>query len=128
MKYLIDTDVIVNYLRAKIKLEKEILEEGAGISIITLGELIYGAYKSNQPQHSIKIALDFIRESNLRIVDLNQEAIFNFGKLKAELEVSGQRLEDFDLLIGATARVNNLILVTRNLNHFKRIKDLRLID
>lgn len=128
MKYLIDTDVIIDYLRAKLLLKKGLLEEGAGISIITLGELVYGAYKSNLPQHSLSIALDFIRESNLQIVDLNQEVIFNFGTLKAELEKVGKRLEDFDLLIAATAKMSNLILVTRNVKHFKRIKGLKLAD
>lgn len=128
MKYLLDTDVIINYLRAKLKLSKGFLEEGAGISIITLGELVYGAYKSNSPQHSLSVALDFIRESNLQIVDLDQEAIFNFGTLKADLEKNGKRLEDFDLLIAATALVNNLTIVTRNLHHFKRIKGLKIAD
>lgn len=126
MKYLIDTDVIINYLRARFKLKKEFLEEGAGISIITLGELIYGAYKSNLPQRSIKIALGFIRESNLQIIDLSQEAIFDFGQRKAELEKSGLRLEDFDLLIAATAKVLNLTLITGNRKHFKRIKGLKI--
>ncbi len=128
MKYLIDTDVIIDYLRAKLKLKKEFLEDGAGISIISFGELIYGAYKSTSSEHSLSIALSFIKESNLQIVDLNQEVIFNFGTLKAELEKAGVRLEDFDLLIAATALVNNLILITRNIKHFKRIKGLKLID
>lgn len=126
MKYLIDTDVIVDYLRAKILLKKEFLEADSGISIITLGELIYGAYKSTSPKRSIDIILGFIKESNLKIVELSQESIFNFGKLKSELEILGQRLEDFDLLIAATALVSNLTLVTRNINHFKRIRGLRL--
>ncbi len=128
MKYLIDTDVIIDYLRAKLKLKKEFIEDGAGISVISLGELIYGAYKSTSPEHSLGVALSFIKESNLQIVDLNQEVIFNFGTLKAELEKAGVRLEDFDLLIAATALVNNLILITRNIKHFKRIKGLKLVD
>lgn len=128
MKYLIDTDVVIDYLRAKLELKKDFLESGAGISVITLGELVYGAYKSNSPQHTIKVALSFIRESNLQIIDLNQESIFNFGQLKANLEIKGERLEDFDLLIAATAIANNLTLVTRNIKHFKRMKGLKLND
>lgn len=128
MKYLIDTDIIINYLRAKFELKRELLEEGAGISIITLGELIYGAYKSNRPQHLLEVTLAFIKESNLQIINLSQEGIFNFGSLKAELEKSGKRLEDFDLLIAATAIVNDLILITGNAKHFERIKGLKIID
>lgn len=126
MKYLIDTDVIINYLRAEQRFDKGILEEGAGISIITLGELIYGTYKSISPKRSLNITLGFIKESSLQIVDLNHEAIFNFGQLKAGLEKLGQRLEDFDILIAATAIVKDLILVTENIRHFQRIPHLRL--
>lgn len=126
MKYLIDTDVIIDYLRAKLKLRKQLLEGGAGISIITLGELIYGAHKSTNPQKSINIALSFIKESELEIIDLSQETIYHFGWIKAGLEKSGKRLEDFDLLIAATARVNGFILVTGNKKHFERIPDLKL--
>lgn len=126
MKYLIDTDVIINYLRAKDRLDKGILEDGAGISIITLGELIYGTYKSVSPKRSLEITLGFIKESNLWIVDLDQEVIFSFGQIKAELEKLGQRLEDFDILIATTAITKDLILMTKNIKHFQRIPHLKL--
>lgn len=81
---------------------------------------------SDLPQRSLTVALDFIRDSNLQIVDLNKEVIFNFGTLKAGLEKSGQRLEDFDLLIASTAIENDLVLMSGNLRHFKRIEGLKL--
>ena len=54
--------------------------------------------------------------------------IAEFGRMKAELEIKGERLDDFDLLIAATASVNGFILVTRNTKHFKRIKGLKIAD
>ena len=128
MKYLIDTDVIIDYLRGKAKLSREFVENGSGISIITLGELIYGAYKSISPQQSIETTKSFIEESGIQIVGISQETVYNFGEVKAQLEKSGKRLEDFDLLIAATAKINSLILVSRNLQHFKRIKGLKLFQ
>ena len=38
----------------------------------------------------------------------------------------GQKIADFDLLIGATALCHELILVTNNTRHFARMQSLRL--
>ena len=43
-------------------------------------------------------------------------------------ESIGQTIEDFDLLIGITARENNLTVVTHNTKHFSRIEDLNTED
>ena len=48
-----------------------------------------------------------------------------FGKLKASLVNQGKTLDDADLFIAACALVNNLVLVTNNETHFKRIKGLK---
>lgn len=42
------------------------------------------------------------------------------------MEKSGNRLDDFDLIIASCAMVHNLTLVTNNLAHFKRIEGLKL--
>jgi hypothetical protein len=48
--------------------------------------------------------------------------------LKATLEKSGTRLDDFDLIIAACAMAHNLTLVTNNIVHFKRIERLKLTN
>jgi tRNA(fMet)-specific endonuclease VapC len=42
------------------------------------------------------------------------------------LRKSGILIDDFDILIGATVLVNNLMLVTNNEQHFNRIDGLML--
>ncbi len=37
-------------------------------------------------------------------------------------------VDDFDLLIGASAVSNNMRLVTNNVKHFKNIKDIKIQD
>lgn len=49
----------------------------------------------------------------------------NFAELKADLKLKGTPIDDFDLLIGATAITNNLTLVTDNTKHFSRIEKLK---
>ena len=51
-----------------------------------------------------------------------------FSREKVQLESIGQTIEDFDLLIGITARENNLTVVTHNTKHFSRIEDLNTED
>lgn len=126
MKYLLDTNIIVDHLRKREIINENILASDAGISIITLGELIYGAYKADNSQKSLQQLENNLKTLKFDIINLSQEIIRAFGQIKAKLEIKGQRQEDFDLLIAATAMVNDLILITRNVKHFRRIPDLKL--
>jgi predicted nucleic acid-binding protein len=47
-----------------------------------------------------------------------------FGEIKSNLERKGNIIEDMDILIAATALLHNLFLVTNNVKHFEKIKDL----
>lgn len=127
MKYLVDTDVLIDHLRKKKDLPEQVLDDGV-ISIITLGELIYGAYKSTHPDKSLAILKQDLQLLDLGIININELIMSEFGRLKADLEVKGKRLDDFDLLIASTAKVLNLSLITRNVDHFKRIKGLKLVS
>lgn len=51
-----------------------------------------------------------------------------FSQEKVALEKKGMVIEDFDLLIGVTARENDLMVVTHNQNHFSRIDNLKWVD
>jgi tRNA(fMet)-specific endonuclease VapC len=51
-----------------------------------------------------------------------------FGELKAELERTGLRLDDFDLAIAAHALDANAILVTSNERHLSRVPNLEIED
>jgi hypothetical protein len=43
---------------------------------------------------------------------------------KARLTKTGNLIDDFDLLIGCSAVANNLIMVTDNVKHLSRIKNI----
>ena len=49
-----------------------------------------------------------------------------YAKEKAKLRKSGKLIDDFDILIGATAVANNLILVTENENHLNRLSKINI--
>ena len=126
MKYLLDTDVLVNHLRGKESLSSEILMHGAAISIITLAELLYGVYKSDNPSQSLRKLEEDLDLLELPVENLNEVIVAEFGKIKTDLEIKGSRLEDFDLLVAACAITKGMTLVTRNVKHFQRISGLKL--
>jgi len=63
--------------------------------------------------------------SGLKVIPLAKVTPI-FAKIKANLRRKGRMSEDFDVLIGATAKAHNLTLVTNNTKHFKNIEGLAL--
>ncbi len=51
-----------------------------------------------------------------------------YAKEKARLRKLGQLVDDFDLLIAATAVANDLIMVTNNVTHLGRINGIKVED
>ncbi len=125
MKYLLDTDTCVYWLRGHSVLRDRLAEVGPeelAISIVSLSELRYGAAYSSQADQNQRAIDDFV--SGLAVVGLTAEAARIFGDVKAALRRDGMLIEDLDLLIAATARAFGLTLVTNNLRHFSRVPDL----
>lgn len=126
MKYLLDTNICIHFFRGKFNLlEKfdEINLNDCAISEITLAELVFGAENSPNPIRNFKIIDKFSEQ--IKIIP-----IFNgiqiYAKEKVRLRRKGEMISDFDLLIGATAIANDLIMVTENTKEFRRIAEINL--
>jgi len=126
MKYLLDTNICIYLFKGKYSIDKKIEKAGVkncAISEITYAELIYGAEKSERRKENLKLIEKFTNQIAIL-------PIFNgiqiFAKEKARLRKAGKIISDFDLLIGATAVANDLIMVTGNVAEFKRLKDLKI--
>ncbi len=126
MKYLLDSNICIHFLRGKYNIIEKLNEIGidnCAISEITLAELVFGAEKSDNPKKNHKLIEKFIGQlSILPIFD----AIQTYGKEKARLQSEGKMISDFDLLIGCTSIENDLIMVTENIKEFDRIKGIRI--
>lgn len=127
--YLLDTDTVIYSLKGhptvKINLERHrnaILK----ISVVTLMELYYGAFKSQKVMSNLG-KIKTIEEA-IEIVPLARESAEVFAMLKANLQKAGTPLDDFDLILAACALAHDLVLVTNNIKHFKRIEGLRLAN
>ncbi len=124
MKYLLDTNICIHFLRGKFGLiEKfdELGPENFAISEITLAELVFGAENSTNPKKNLELIEIF---TNQVIIVFN--AIYIYGKEKARLRAKGLMISDFDLLIGCTAVDKDLIMVTENLKEFERISGIEI--
>ena len=127
--YLIDTDTIIYNLKGNEAVKENLkrhLEDPLKISVITLMELYFGAYKSEKV--GVNLAKVRTLENTFEIIETNKNSAETYGMLKASLEESGTPLDDFDLIIASCALAYNLTLVTNNTKPFNRIEGLKLTN
>jgi len=127
--FLLDTDTIIYILKGHPVAEKNLrryYHDPIKLCIVTLMELYYGAYKSQKVTSNL--AKIKTLENTLEILPLGQVMVEIFGKQKSHLEKSGTPLDDFDLILGCCALSHNLILVTNNTKHFKKMEGLKVVN
>lgn len=127
-KYLLDTNICIFFLKGLFELDEKIKEvglENCFISEVTVAELKFGAEKSQKVERNRLVVSTFISQMNIL-------PIFNsldfYAQEKNRLQRQGTLIDEFDLLIGATALANDLVLVTNNTKHFKRLTDIQIED
>ena len=83
--------------------------------------------KSLNKQKYLEIENKFKKFSEkINILSFNLKSERHFGEIKAYLEKTGNRLDDFDIMIASVAMSYNLTLIKNNINHFKRIPNLSI--
>lgn len=125
-QYLLDTNICIFFLRGKYEVADQLMEIGIGnchISEITVGELLYGAACSIQKEKHLSQINDLI---GLFSVEPIYPVLPVYAEIKAELRRQGSMIDDFDLLIGATAICKNMTLVTENVRHLSHIPNINI--
>ena len=127
-RYLLDTNICI-YIRQERPQEvlrrfRKLRPGEAALSVITYGELLYGAAKSERRV----AALERLRElvHLLPALPLPETAAEAYGAIRAELESKGQMIGNNDLWIAAHAVASSLILVTNNESEFRRVRGLKV--
>jgi tRNA(fMet)-specific endonuclease VapC len=127
--YLLDTDTIIYSLKGHEAVQRNLsthIDDPMSLSVISLMELYYGAYKSQKVTSNLSKIRSL--EKSFEIIPTGTESAEIFGMLKTDLEKSGNPLDDFDLIIAACAMTFNLTLVTNNYRHFEHIDGLKLAN
>jgi tRNA(fMet)-specific endonuclease VapC len=127
-RFLLDTNICI-YIRRKrpeevLRRFRTLKPGEAALSVITFGELVYGAEKSAQRA----AALELLRElaQVLPVLGLPETAAEAYGTIRAELERKGKMIGNNDLWIAAHAKAAGLTLVTNNEREFRRVRGLKV--
>jgi hypothetical protein len=121
-KYLIDTNVIIDYLGNRLPISglnfmNEIIDTIPTISVISKIEVLgFSATDKN-----CFILKGFIDDSC--VLNLTENVIDTCIEIR-----ENHKTKLPDAIIASTAITNNLILITRNISDFKNIDDLQVVD
>ena len=127
-KYMLDTTICIYIQRQNspaVLSRFEKLKPGqAVISVITWGELLFGAAKSNKAKAVHGLLSEFV--SLIPVEPMSPRCGKVYGQIRFELGKRGLPVVNNDLWIAAHAQALGLILITNNTREFERISGLKL--
>ncbi len=127
-RYLLDTNICIYFIKGQFELYKKIAEVGEQncfISEMTVAEMKYGVENSKTIEAMRTVVEGFIPKFFILPI---YNALDIYAKEKAKLRRQGLLIDDFDILIGATAVANNMIMVTNNIAHLSRLDNIVIED
>ncbi|MBO4483325.1 MAG: PIN domain-containing protein [Prevotella sp.] len=125
-KYLLDTCICIHFLQNRPEVVKKIQQIGwdkCCIAEATIGELLCGVRDDGRKARNVNIIESFV--SDIEVVPTGL-AIREYAKQKRVLQSQGRPIEDFDILIGASAIVAKAIMVTENVGHLERLNPIKI--
>ncbi len=128
MKYYLDTNICIYFLKGKnenvrIKLLEKHPDEIKICSIVH-AELLLGAEKSIKKEETLKKVQEFLFP--FEIVAFGEPESISYSKIRAKLEREGKIIGPNDLLIAATVLANDGILITNNVDEYRRVENLKI--
>ncbi len=124
----IDTDFLVAVLRGKKEAQNrmdDLDREGRqATTSVSAFELFYGAYKSEESENNLEKTNALL--SRMDVLPLDVSSSDKAGKILADLAKEGGLIDFRDALIAGISVANSLPIMTRNKDHFSRIKGLKV--
>ncbi len=128
--YLLDTNVCIRILNGSSPAVAARLQATSPAEVrlcaIVKAELVYGARKSARVADNLRVLRRFF--APLVSLPFDDQCAEEAGLIRLDLERSGRPIGPYDLLIAATARAHDLVLVTHNGREFGRVPGLRFED
>ena len=128
MTYMLDTNICIYIMKNKpemvLRRFKEELNNGIGISSITLAELEYGMKHSSNPAQNERALLRFLVP--LSVLPFGAGAASEYGAIRTFLQNNGTPIGPLDMLIAAHAKSEGLVMVTNNVREFGRVPGLEI--
>ena len=127
-RYMLDTNICIYIQRQKpekVLARFQKLKPGdAAISVITWGELVFGAEKSKQRKKVLQLLGEF--KSFIPVLPIPESTGNTYGAIRALLAFKGTPIGNNDLWIAAHAKAVAVTLVTNNEREFKRVPGLKI--
>ncbi len=124
-KCLLDTSIIINAFKSNNNVSEKLdVMQEVYVSVTAIGELYFGADKSEYPARHLSKMQSFL--SDCKILNTDTTTADFYGSIKADLARKGKPIPDNDIWIGATALQYNLPLYTADA-HFKEIDGITLL-
>ncbi len=121
---VLDTNYLVSILQDKDVSEFTVdMIDDPKTTAINAYELYYGARRSDNPEKSLSEVNSLLK--SISILEFDNRAALKAGDILAELMDIGRPVNLLDALIAGVVITNNEVLLTRNMDHFGRIKGLR---
>jgi len=123
----LDTNIITAFLKNDSRVVERVSDyleffDKLTINIISYYEILRGL-KDLGNEEKLRMFDNFIQENEL--VFITKDTIEKAAEIYAYLKKEGDLIEDADILMASTAIVEDLVLITNNIKHFKRVKGLR---
>lgn len=127
--FLLDTDALIYSFKGVPEVVQQLHRHRTkqmALSVISYGELVYGAERSARRVDNLA---RIQRTTELfPVIPVTRAVMDTFGRLKATLQATGTVVDDFDLVIAATALTEGYTLVTNNVRHFTAVPGLRIVN
>ena len=127
-RYMLDTNICIYVAKGKppeVLSRFESLAEGDLVmSVITYGELLYGAERSTSAAQALA-TIDQLTVA-IPVLRMEPEVAAHYGSIRASLAAAGTPIGNNDLWIAAHARAARLTVVTNDESEFRRVPGLKV--
>ena len=123
---LLDTNAVVA-LEMRVPAFREVVArfDDHAVSVVTLGELYDGAYRSHRREANLKRLRWLLR--NIPVLDVTPETASVYGRIRSELRAAGTPIPENDIWIAASAIKHGVTLVSRD-GHFEKVGGLEFVS
>ena len=129
--YTLDTNILSYILKGNQKIYKKMKDEIEKGNDFYINPISYYEIKRGLLAINSKNKLEKFNkycDDLFTYVDLSKEVLNRAVEIYVDLRISGKLIEDADIFIGAVCLENDLILITNNEKHFKRINGLSVVN
>jgi tRNA(fMet)-specific endonuclease VapC len=129
LRYVLDTNICIFTIKNKPPHLRSLFNTHATqmcVSQVTVMELYYGAYRSQQVERNLSVIEGFL--ARLPVIPYDTHAADHTAQIRSELASRGTPIGPYDAMIAGNARSQGLIVVTNNTREFSRVEGLRVED